>query len=90
MFLLFRPYLRLVLGKVRDNLNIDAQSRPEIFLRAVFLWYNDDARLEKLKGGRYDAKRHTFRAEALTAERHEQVARKGGLRMTAALRQCEA
>ena len=40
MFLLFRPYLSLVLGKVRDNLNIDAQSRPEIFLRAVFLWYN--------------------------------------------------
>ena len=54
------------------------------------LWYNDDERLEKLKGGRDDALRHTFRAEALTAERHEQVAREGGLRMMAALRECEA
>ena len=52
--------MRLVLGKVRDNLNIDAQSRPEILLRAVFLWYNDDARLKKLKRGRYDALHYTF------------------------------
>ena len=54
------------------------------------MWYNDDARLEKLKGGRDDALRHTLRAEALTAERHEQVAREGIMQLLAALRECEA